>query len=70
MEITVSTKNGRVPITIMHIDGSIDSATSNIFHAKATELIKNGARYILVDLARCPYMSSASLRALHLILKT
>jgi anti-anti-sigma factor len=69
MEITVSTKNGRVPITIMHIDGSIDSATSNIFHAKATELIKNGARYILVDLARCPYMSSASLRALHLIFK-
>jgi anti-anti-sigma factor len=69
MEITVSTKNGRVPITIMHIDGSIDTATANIFHAKAAELIKNGARYILIDLARCPYMSSSSLRALHMVFK-
>lgn len=69
MEITVSTKNGRVPITIMHIDGSIDTSNSNLFHTKAAELIKGGARYILIDLARCPYMSSASLRALHLIFK-
>jgi len=69
MEITVSTKNGRVPVTIMHVDGSIDTATSNLFQNKAEELIKGGARYILVDLARCPYMSSASLRALHIVFK-
>jgi len=69
MEITVSTKNGRVPITIMHVDGDIDTATSKLFQTKAEELIKGGARYILVDLARCPYMSSASLRALHMIFK-
>ena len=69
MEITVSTKNARVPITVMHVDGDIDTATSNLFHTKATELIKSGARYILVDLAHCPYMSSASLRALHLVFK-
>ena len=69
MEITVSTRNGRVPITIMHVDGSIDTATSKLFQAKAEELIKGGARYILVDLAQCPYMSSASLRALNFIFK-
>jgi anti-anti-sigma factor len=69
MEISVSTQNGRVPITIMHIDGDIDTATSKLFQTKAEELIKNGARYILVDLAHCPYMSSASLRALHIIFK-
>jgi anti-anti-sigma factor len=69
MEIKVSTENGRVPITIMHIDGDIDSGTANLFQTKAGELIKNGARYILVDLAHCPYMSSASLRALHEIFK-
>ena len=65
MEIKVSTENGRVPITIMHIDGYIDSATSDLFQAKAKELIKSGARYILVDLANSPYVSSAGLRALH-----
>ncbi|CAG0987755.1 hypothetical protein ANAEL_02118 [Anaerolineales bacterium] len=69
MEITVSTKNGRVPVTIMQIDGSIDTTTANLFQNKAEELIKGGARYILIDLARCPYMSSASLRALHIVFK-
>ena len=69
MEITVSTKNGRVPVTIMHVDGSIDTANSNLFQKKAEELINGGARYILVDLAQCPYMSSASLRALNFIFK-
>ena len=65
MEIKVSTENGRVPITIMHIDGDIDSATYNLFQAKAEELVKSGARYILVDLAHSSYVSSAGLRALH-----
>jgi anti-anti-sigma factor len=69
MEITVSKKNGRVPVTIMHIDGDIDTATSKVFQAKAEELIKEGARYILIDLARCPFVSSASLRALHVVFK-
>jgi anti-anti-sigma factor len=69
MEIKISTENGRVPVTIMHIDGDIDSATSNLFQTKAEELIKSGARYILIDLAHCPYMSSASLRALHQVFK-
>ena len=65
MDIKVSTENGRVPITIMHVDGDVDSATCNLFQAKAEELIKSGARYILVDLAHSSYVSSAGLRALH-----
>ena len=69
MEIKVSTENGRVPVTILHIDGNLDSATYNIFQTKAEELIKNGARYILVDLAHSPFVSSAGLRAVHHIFK-
>lgn len=65
MEIKVSTENGRVPVTVMHIDGNIDSATYDTFKAKTDELIKNGARYILVDLSHTPFVSSAGLRALH-----
>ena len=49
MEIKVSTENGRVPVTILHVDGNIDSATHEIFKAKADEVIRDGARYILVD---------------------
>ncbi|MBI5963487.1 MAG: STAS domain-containing protein [Chloroflexi bacterium] len=69
MEIKVSTENGRVPVTIMHIDGDLDSATYSVFQSKAAELIKNGARHILVDLAHAPYVSSAGLRAIHKIFK-
>jgi anti-anti-sigma factor len=67
MEIKVSTENGRVPVTIIHIDGDIDSSTYSSFLSKAQELIKNGARYILVDLTHAPYISSAGLRAIHTI---
>jgi len=65
MEIKVSTENGRVPVTVVHVDGNIDSNTSDAFLAKADELIKGGARHILVDLSHVPFVSSAGLRAFH-----
>ena len=65
MEIKVSTENGRVPITILHVDGNIDSSTYEQFQSTAKKLIDEGARYILVDLAHAPFVSSAGLRALH-----
>jgi len=67
MEVKVSTENGRVPITVMHVDGNIDSSTYEAFQAKADELIKSGSRYFLIDLSHAPYISSAGLRALHSI---
>jgi anti-anti-sigma factor len=67
MEIKVSTENGRVPVTVLHVDGNIDSATYQVFQSKVNELIKDGAQYILVDLAHAPYVSSAGFRALHQI---
>lgn len=67
MEIKTSTENRRVPVTVMEVTGDIDSATHMAFQAKAEELIKGGARHILVDLSRVPYMSSAGLRALSAI---
>ena len=69
MEIKVSTQNARVPITILHVDGNLDSATNDLFQTKADEVIKGGARYILVDLAHSPYVSSGGLRAIHHIFK-
>ena len=64
MDIKVSTENRRVPVTVMEVTGNVDSATHMIFQNKAEELIKGGARHILVDLTHVPYMSSAGLRAL------
>ncbi len=65
MEIKVSIENGRVPVTIMHVDGNIDASTYEIFKSKAEEVIDGGARHILVDLIHAPFISSAGLRALN-----
>lgn len=67
MEIKVSTENGRVPVTVVHVDGNIDAETSDAFKAKTDELIKNGARHILIDLAHVPFVSSAGLRVFHIM---
>jgi len=63
MEIKVSTEQGRVPVTVIHVDGNIDSGTYSKFQAAADELVKGGTRYVLVDLAHAPFVSSAGLRA-------
>jgi anti-anti-sigma factor len=67
MEIKISTENGRVPVTVMHVDGNIDSSSYEQFQSKAKQLIDEGARYILVDLSHAPFVSSAGLRALHVL---
>jgi anti-anti-sigma factor len=65
MEIKVSTESGRVPVTVLHVDGNIDSSTYEQFQSTAKKLIDDGTRYILVDLTHAPFVSSAGLRALH-----
>ena len=65
MEIKVSTENGRVPVTVLHVDGNIDSSTYEQFLSTARKLIEGGTQYILVDLSHSPFVSSAGLRALH-----
>ena len=65
MEIKVSTESGRIPVTVLHVDGNIDSSTYEQFQSTAKKLVEEGARYILVDLSHAPFVSSAGLRALH-----
>jgi anti-anti-sigma factor len=65
MEIKVSTEEGRVPVTLMHVDGNIDSSSYEAFQKKVEESIQGGARHFLVDLAHVKFVSSAGLRALH-----
>ncbi|MGZ9223663.1 MAG: STAS domain-containing protein [Anaerolineales bacterium] len=67
MEIKVSNENGRVPVTVVHVDGNVDSATYQSFQSKVNELINGGTQYLLVDLSHAPYVSSAGFRALHQI---
>ena len=67
MEIKVSTMDGRVPVTVAHVEGNVDMSTADTFQANVLNLIESGAKHILLDMEHVPFMSSAGLRALHQI---
>ena len=65
MDVKVTTENRLVPVTVLHVDGNIDSSSYEAFRKKAQDVIDRGARHIIVDLSHAPYVSSAGLRVLH-----
>ena len=64
MEITVTQEQGRVPVTVLQVAGRTDSVSANEFEKKVMEVIDAGARYLVLDLSKMPYISSAGLRVL------
>jgi anti-anti-sigma factor len=67
MELKIATEKTRVPVTVIHVDGDIDSASYEAFLAGVEQAIDAGARYILIDLSHVPFVSSAGLRAFNII---
>jgi anti-anti-sigma factor len=67
MNIKVSTEQGRVPVTVVHVEGNIDSSTYEAFHSDVEKSIKGGARNILIDLSQVAFVSSAGLRSFNIL---
>jgi anti-anti-sigma regulatory factor len=67
MEIKISQAQGRVPVSVIHVSGQLDSQTYQALIAKAGETVDAGAKNILLDLSGLTYISSAGLIALHTI---
>jgi hypothetical protein len=65
MEITASRANARFPITIFHLKGNL--MEEETLHSEVTAAVDSGTRYVLLDLSEVPYISSAGLRAIHLV---
>ena len=67
MTITLTQAQGKVPVTVMSIQGEIDASNylDVIEHAK--EAYKAGMRNLLLDMSQVPYISSSGLVALHSI---
>jgi len=63
MEIKVSQKQGKVPITILHVVG--DLTGEQILVQAARQAQEAGAHHILLDMTEVPYVSSSGLRGLH-----
>ena len=64
MDVTITQEKGLVPVTVVHVDGKTDSASADEFEKKVMEAIDAGARHLVLDLGKVPYMSSAGLRVL------
>jgi anti-anti-sigma factor len=64
MKITVTHKQGKVPVAVLHITGAIDSSNSNELDSYASNIISSGDQYLLLDLAHVHFLSSAGLRSL------
>ncbi len=67
MDITVSTEQGRVPVTVFRAKGEINVTSYEQLQAQAKQAHENGARDLLLDLTDVPYVSSAGIRALNAI---
>lgn len=65
LEITSTTENARVPVTVINLKGEVDSSSHSIFQAEGEALINQGSRYLLINLNDVSYMSSAGLRVIH-----
>ncbi len=65
MNITISQAKGRVPVTILHLEGQMDGQNYHQLIDKAQELFNGGAHDFLIDLSKLTYLSSAGLVALH-----
>lgn len=67
MDISVSSAQGKVPVTVIKLDGQLDGQTYQGLIAKAREAYGGGARNFLLDLSGLTYISSAGLVALHTV---
>ena len=64
-DVSLSQAQGRVPVTIMSLKGSFDSAGADTFDARTREIVDSGARDVLIDMGQVSYMSSVGLRSIH-----
>ena len=67
MEITLSTQQGAVAVTVVQPHGDVDASNYAELVSKVESLQKDGATDFLLDLSDVPFMSSAGLVALHSI---
>lgn len=67
MSILVGQEQGKVPVTVLKVEGDIDASSYKTLQDKASEVIEAGASNILLDLGQVEYMGSAGFRAIHAI---
>ena len=65
MNINTSQVAGRVPVTVLNLQGDLDGSNYKDLIAKAQELYQAGSRHLILDMTQVSFMSSAGIMALH-----
>ena len=69
LDTTVEHVEGRVPITVVALEGELDASNFQDLVATAQGLYGAGTRHLLLDLAGLTFMASSGLVALHSIVR-
>jgi len=67
MSITIDQAQGKVPVTILGVQGDLDASNYQDVIDSATQAYQAGARDILIDMSDVTFMSSSGIVALHSI---
>jgi anti-anti-sigma regulatory factor len=65
MDIIISQAEGRVPVTIVALQGELDASNYLDLVARAKDLYEAGTRDLLMELTELSFMASSGLVALH-----
>lgn len=63
LKITREAAQGRVPVLVFHLQGWLDAGSEEQLLAAARDAHDQGARFLLLDLAKVETLTSAGLRA-------
>lgn len=69
LETTIEQASGRVPVTIVALNGELDASNFGELIETARQLYDSGARHLVLDLSGLRFMASSGLVALHSILR-
>jgi anti-anti-sigma regulatory factor len=69
MNITVSQQKGRMPVTVIQLDGKLDSNSFQKLIDEAQTLYTGGVRHLILDMTKLTYISSAGIVSLLSITK-
>ncbi len=67
IDLTISTAEGRVPVTVLQLCGDLDASNYEALIGRAQQAYDAGARDMLLDLSEVAYISSSGLVALQSI---
>ncbi len=67
--VEISKKEGRVPVTVFHLQDRVNLGNYAELEQTAKEAYDNGMRELVIDLSKTPSMTSVGVRALVVIHK-